>query len=178
MFGSDNRFKMFYTLASNYGGNLEQEVFDTFLSTEDYENFHLDLIKEPMNIELSNLDFLEQGSSVCYASNTNCLIIGSDGAIHKCTCNLEDERNYLGNILDNGQNILFDLRNLKWCMPSLQRMLMNPCCACMYLPLCYSSFCAYKSNLQGECCRELYIKKYIDYLLTYYLKFQEIMILL
>jgi uncharacterized protein len=55
-----------------------------------------------LNNEITSKKINDNGPYVCYAATTNSFVIRADGRLNKCTVALNDERNNLGRLLDDG----------------------------------------------------------------------------
>lgn len=56
----------------------------------------------------------EAGLSICYAAQANAFVLRSDGRIGKCTVALNDDRNTVGRLTENGDMIVDHERHLPW----------------------------------------------------------------
>lgn len=70
------------------------------LAPGDYQKIKKKLF-EKMNSRNINLQSSREGF-ICYASKANSFLIRSDGRIGKCTVALNDERNNIGRLHDDG----------------------------------------------------------------------------
>ncbi len=56
----------------------------------------------------------EAGHEICYAARANAFVIRSDGRGAKCTVALQDERNTVGRLCENGDIVVDPSRHLPW----------------------------------------------------------------
>lgn len=56
----------------------------------------------------------ESGCSVCYAARANSFVIRADGRVSKCTVALDDNRNIVGRISQNGELIIDHESHVPW----------------------------------------------------------------
>lgn len=54
-----------------------------------------------LNID-RHLSFLQPGGSMCVAAHKNTFLIDSEGGIRKCSCQLDDDRNRMGQVKSDG----------------------------------------------------------------------------
>lgn len=94
-FSNDKRFTYLWRVAGDWHNMNDKSFKQQFIDINEY----IDVIKLAGDNFLSS-DILQNmfkpGGMVCYATKKNSYVIGSDGIIHKCTCNLDIEDNDLG----------------------------------------------------------------------------------
>ncbi|HEY0383050.1 MAG TPA: radical SAM protein [Candidatus Elarobacter sp.] len=79
------------------------------------------------------------GTAMCYAGKMNSLVVGSDGALYKCTVAFDDPRNKVGRILDNGDLSIDVDRMSLWVAQDYRTD--TGCQKCFYAPACMGSAC-------------------------------------
>jgi uncharacterized protein len=79
------------------------------------------------------------GGYVCYAAKANSLVIRSDGSLNKCTVALENEKNRVGRVLEDGTlDIDIDKFTL-WTGSGLEQD--QTCQTCFMAPCCQGNAC-------------------------------------
>lgn len=110
-FGTDNRFMVHFHRISELGGpNASQ--FQT-LSSQDYERALWQLktqLRLPSNSEVEKVS----QKAICYAAKLNSLLIRADGRLGKCTVALNDPRNDVGRLLEDGRLEINDKHLRLW----------------------------------------------------------------
>ncbi|HYG07407.1 MAG TPA: radical SAM protein [Stenotrophomonas sp.] len=110
-FGGDGRFETFFHKISNLSGEKgipQQEL--------DYHGYREALayitgsrsVDEQVNADVTLSDY------ICYAARPNSLLVRADGRIGKCTVALNDPRNDVGRLLDDGTLQLDQNRLRRW----------------------------------------------------------------
>lgn len=88
--------------------------------------------------------FAHDMNFMCYASNPNSYVIGSDGKIYKCTYALYDDINQIGQ-LDRAGEIHLDEEKLSfWIAPRATNQ--AECMTCANYASCVSNGCPYRQN--------------------------------
>lgn len=113
----DPRFTVLVKPVGNWGGN--NKITDTLLSKNEQANSIDEILKiiYPNNVGIYPVNNKEV-KNICYASKPNSLAIRAQGTIQKCTVLLSDERNNVGNLMDDGV-ILLDSELMKIWMRGL-----------------------------------------------------------
>lgn len=133
IFQDDDRFGIFWQIAEDYGYLREKSTKEKFCS---YHNL-LEVMKlygRDFNNIVLKYSFTPNGS-VCYALKKNSIVIGADGTIHKCTCDLDEELNDFGKI---GEYIDKD-KISKWLEVEISKT--SKCYHCKRRPLCHNRAC-------------------------------------
>jgi uncharacterized protein len=146
-FGQDIRFNFLFRTAGDWGGERVQGVKDKLVSS-------LDAVYETLlniNMKLNHNTNIElMGNPVCYASDRNSFILGSDGAIYKCTVKFDKDYNRLGAIDENGiMHINQDKLN-RWLVQPAQKT--KKCISCKIWALCRNRICPAKSFDAEQSC--------------------------
>ena len=96
-FGADKRFSTFFHKVSNLRG--ERGIPQQELSRSEYNR----ALEYVTGEKLSGLSAdVNLSDYICYAAKPNSLMIRADGRIGKCTVALDDPRNDIGRLLDDG----------------------------------------------------------------------------
>ncbi len=103
---------------------------------------------------------------ICYAGKSNSLVIDPEGKILKCTVELYNSSNVVGNINDGFFNIETDTMN-RWTEIDLNVLEKRKCSKCTFLPLCMSRCCGY-ANMSGTKRCPIQVSLIDDYLEQYY----------
>ncbi|MDH5822262.1 radical SAM protein [Luteimonas sp. RD2P54] len=97
-FGHDDRFGTYFHRISNLSG--ERGIPQSELSTDEYRKAlaYVTGEKSPANVAAD----VNLSDYICYAAKPNSLLIRSDGRIGKCTVALDDPRNDIGTLHEDG----------------------------------------------------------------------------
>lgn len=107
-FGEDQRFQCLPHEVEQLGGPNDAY----FVNIKQEEKAYIDNIISEI-LKPKNLFNYDNSSYVCYASKPNSLVIRADGRVGKCTVALNDSRNTIGKINDDGTlNLDNDLTQL------------------------------------------------------------------
>ena len=150
-FSEDSRFCFFWQLVGDYGYVRDESVRDIFGTMQDYVYLVRNYTDKFTNKFMFHL--YGPAGSVCYALKRNSYVISSDGVIKKCTCDLENEENFFGQI---GKT--FDSeKHENWLKREIKEN--SQCYLCIKRPICHNKAC-YKAK---SCLENLnYIEKVID----------------
>ena len=118
----DQRFRFHFHALGRLGSPNDQEtpVFET--SVEERAAIEK-LIGEALAADCSPAQVVqyrrdaalgEAGHTICYAARANAFVIRSDGRVAKCTVALEDDRNTVGRLCENGDIVVDPSRHLPW----------------------------------------------------------------
>lgn len=101
--------------------------------------------------------FAHDMNFMCYASNPNSYVIGSDGKVYKCTYALYDDINQVGQLNRSGEMYLDEEKLSFWIAPRANKQ--TECITCANYAACVSNGCPYR---QKELCqgRTLDVLKY------------------
>lgn len=94
-FGNDNRFGFFIRPVGNWGGVVVNDIADNILSTSKYREIYRKIQNMNCKLDFSRHAFFYDNAT-CPACYENSFIIGSNGKIHKCSCELDNEINDIG----------------------------------------------------------------------------------
>lgn len=114
-FGEDNRFRVFLKPIGKYGGPNDDSipVLNGRLSkfvTDGFEH----LTKNIDNSEVATTTNLLNKGTVCYASRANSFVVRANGKLSKCTVDLGNEGNIVGELLDDGTLLLNQEKMKYW----------------------------------------------------------------
>jgi uncharacterized protein len=114
----DSRFRIHFHAIQRLGGPNDADIgvlsrSEEMLALSEYKEM---LFGHPDSQEALSSDFIDTLNSgfICYAARPNSLLIRADGSLGKCTVALNDERNTVGRILDNGKLELDKRRLQPW----------------------------------------------------------------
>jgi uncharacterized protein len=130
-FGGDSRFGVFWQLVGDYGFMRDESLKDEFCSIDEYAT----LLKK-YSFKCNNNIYrhaLKPCGSVCYAMKKNAFVIGSDGIIRKCTCDLDNEETQFG-----VAGVSFDEEKMN---RYLDRDIKPSCYPCKKRPICHNRSC-------------------------------------
>jgi uncharacterized protein len=108
-FGGDLRFKFYFKSIDRLGGENDEnvEVLSPLEKTEIEAYLNNVVVDSRQIYSLSN-------QYICYASKPNSLAIRANGRIAKCTVALNDERNDIGYIKEDGKLCIFQEKLELW----------------------------------------------------------------
>ena len=177
-FGEDKRFSFLARPAGDWGGSTVKNFSDNLLQEEDsFSGVFEDFLKYDKTLNYTtHLDFLNPCGSFCIMSRINSFLIDSEANIRKCSCSLDDDRNIIGKLENNG-NMLLDIDAMaKWVdfySPD------GKCKNCFFAPACLNNSClaikVLNRNSNNEC--HVYEKKYLRLILKLIDKTDEIEVL-
>lgn len=135
-FNSDPRYDISFHRIGQWGGpnddQLEvcehKEAYELF-SMADEKGFQLGFLRQ----------LLKPGASVCYAASPYSFVIGANGTIYKCTVALDDERNKVGQLHENGSMSINEEKFLLWVTSGEEAD--RTCQNCFYRPSCQGNAC-------------------------------------
>lgn len=147
-FSKDKRFAFIFRPIQTNWNNAKNDVFCSKKPSElqkEYERIAIDN-------GLAKGDYVlykDIGSTSCYASRENSLIIYPDMSVRKCSIALDDEVNMVGHINQNSELI----KNNNWHLWTLNKHSIHnkqECMSCNFNPQCLSSACPLKFIKQSE----------------------------
>jgi uncharacterized protein len=108
-FGGDLRFQFFFKAVERLGGENDENIEAlSFIEKADIEAYLKNLVADSRQIDSVSNQY------ICYASKPNSLAIRANGRIAKCTVALDDERNDIGYIQEDGKLRLFQEKLKPW----------------------------------------------------------------
>jgi uncharacterized protein len=109
---ADDRVAVSFDRVANYGKPLPDDIKP--MTRPDFHDFERRMLSAyPELLGSPDAKATEQDSYVCYAAKPNNYVIRSDGRVQKCTVMLDSDRNWVGEIDDNGDLTLND-RHSDW----------------------------------------------------------------
>jgi len=111
-FGGDLRFQFHFKSVERLGGENDEDI-EALSPTEKAE---IEAYLKNCVADSRQIDSLNNPSNqyICYASKPNSLAIRANGRIAKCTVALDDERNDIGYIQEDGKLRLFQEKLKPW----------------------------------------------------------------
>ena len=108
-FGGDLRFEFYFKSVDRLGGENDEDIeLLSLIEKAEIEAYLKNFVADSRQIySLSN-------QYICYASKANSLAIRANGRIAKCTVALDDERNDIGYIQEDGKLCLFQEKLKPW----------------------------------------------------------------
>lgn len=146
-FGEDPRFAVYFRPIGKYGGpnDAELSVCDPGLA----KVLEMDLAREFSQV--GRLDALvrkglQAHGQVCYAAKPNSVVVGSDGALYKCSVAFEDPTNHVGRLRPDGTLEIDEARWERWV--GTGHLDCSACGSCPVFPACQAKYCP-RSSLQA-----------------------------
>lgn len=159
-FGSDRRFVIELGLASDFGIVQEKEIINRFCTKEQLYETIVCALKH--NLAVQNIEsIIRPGGLVCYAWRDNSFSVRPDGVISKCTINLYNETNKIGDI----RNYKDGFYSGSWDADKVG--IPGKCAYCVKYPICLKVNC--KMPTHADCSYDV---QYLEQLLPYICKSQ------
>lgn len=136
-FLKDKRIKFYWQLVGDYGYVKDTGIRNIFTSNDDYKTLITSAAQTYGDKFITHL--YGPAGSVCYALKRNAFVIGSDGVIKKCTCDLEEEVNRFGKLGE----YFDDVKHEAWLSREITES--SPCYLCIKRPICHNKTC-YKAK--------------------------------
>jgi uncharacterized protein len=147
LFGDDPRFSIQFHPVGQWGGPHDDQL--ETCERQDADQLNLEFLRAATESGFSGESWRQSmrpfGSS-CYAADPKSLVIGSDGAVYKCTVAFQDPRNMVGSIDDSGTLELDDVRMGLWTRSGAEAD--DECRACAFRPACQGNMCPLDRMLQ------------------------------
>ncbi|MDH4135535.1 MAG: radical SAM protein [Anaerolineae bacterium] len=148
-FAHDPRFGLHFEPITKRGGPNDStlDVCDLQLAFSLRARF----FEEALTLGFSDLTvkkFLIPHGLVCYAAREPSFIVGSDGAVYKCSLAFNDSRNRVGALTSDGQLLLDDAKVSMW--TSLEGRDTSDCDSCSFYPCCQGRKCPYVTITQNK----------------------------
>ena len=118
-FGADPRFSLVIKPVGQYGGASDRDL--PILTDEEEREIVAALYKRAQRLVLLKVDGSNFENYVCYAAKANSLIIRANGTVAKCTVALNDERNSVGQLREDGTIAFKNDRLQRWLEPLTTR---------------------------------------------------------
>lgn len=168
-FGYRRMFSLEWRFAVDMGGKRVNEIKKEFIKNENYAKKLLGYQSDAMNRGLyftSGISILKPAGVVCYACKKSSYIVGSDGAIYKCTDAFHLDTGVVGMLVDDGEMKLDPDKEAYWTEMTKSKEV-SKCVNCNVRPICLASNCSLRRHRNNEAamCPE------IKYSLEEYIKF-------
>ena len=144
-FGSDERFEEFWKIA------WDPDTISDKCSCPDYYCTPTD-INDCLNIGRKlkfgmNLKQYMKFGNICYATNRNSFVIGTDGTIYKCTVAFDKDINHVGKLQHDGTMVL-DTEKMNF-GTQRREITKRYCKNCPIYPSCLGMYCNL-NNISGD----------------------------
>ncbi|EKS7869171.1 SPASM domain-containing protein [Bacillus cereus] len=147
-FHGDQRFFPDFHTIGKWGGDNDDNL--VICSERDGAQKRYELFEQTIKLghDVPFRETLSPGGSVCYAAKPWSIVIGSDGTLYKCTVALEDERNKVGKLLENGILEINQDRFDLWITSNETKD--EGCQKCFFRPSCQGAACPLVRLNTGE----------------------------
>lgn len=148
IFGNDWRFALSFYPIEKWGGRN-----DSYINVCDPKSIPKTKIKfnnTSLNLGFSELlikGLLMPHGTICYASKTSSLVIGSDGTVYKCTVAFDDPINNVGTLYSSGELIINHENWDLW--TNFKGNDAIKCDECAFYPSCQSKQCPLTAIKEG-----------------------------
>ncbi len=144
----DDRFTIYYEEIKKLGGSNDASL-DTVSGYEKVEeSVRIANILKDLGLKNDVIDTMTMPfSRICYATKHQNYLIDYDGTVLKCTLCLDDDKNKVGNLTDDGSIELDEEKHACWV--GKKSGLMDSCKVCRVLPLCYGGHCV-NGRIDGQ----------------------------
>lgn len=163
----DSRFHVYYEGIKKLGG--DNDAILEILDSSDISTSSVEIAQFIYNLGITN-DLVDSMtlpfSRVCYATKHNDYIIDYDGTILKCSLSLDDKKNKIGFVEEDGTFSIDDSKHAMWVGKKCE--INEYCKSCKVFPVCYGGRCV-NGLIHGEnfsCNRELQEKE-LEQLIIY-----------
>lgn len=149
-FAEDNRFGVLFRPVGRWGGenNDDLPVCSRIVANHKIWEFSDDAVSKGIGLSPMVSGSLMPSGSVCYAAKPHSLVVGSNGQLYKCTVSLEEERNHVGKIHEDGSLDLDYDKIALWVTSGEETD--SVCQSCFYRPACQGNHCPYYRLMTGE----------------------------
>lgn len=142
LFGNDDRFGFFVRPVGDWGGDIVKDISSELLSEQNFRKVYKLIQNMDVNLDFGrHLSFYD--NCACSACYENSYIIGYDGKVHKCSCELDNDINGLGYIDTNGELVLKNEKVWKWVHKA---PFDDKCKECFFAPVCGNISCPLYNN--------------------------------
>lgn len=151
-FGGDPRFELLFRAIGTWGGANDSSL-NVCGSTTSLDAM---LIGKQLAVQAGfknalQFDQFQPNGSICYAANPNSFVVGADGALYKCTIELDyHERNIVGKLLPSGDMEL-DWRKMALWTETNGYDEGKKCNTCFFSPSCHGASCPKDWMDEGDC---------------------------
>ncbi|MEH7108795.1 radical SAM/SPASM domain-containing protein [Bacillus sp. JJ1764] len=149
-FADDQRFSILFRPVGRWGGenNDDLPVCSRIIANTKIWEFSNHAVTNGIGLSPMVAGSLMPSGSVCYAAKPHSLVVGSDGQLYKCTVSLEEERNQVGKIHEDGTLDLNYDKIALWVTSGEETD--TVCQSCFYRPACQGNHCPYYRMMTGE----------------------------
>ena len=144
-FGNDPRFEVLWKIAWEPNINKEQSGSSDHYCEQNDISICLQKCENKKLRFGTNKSQLMKYGNICYASNKNSLVIGSDGKLYKCTVAFDKDVNNIGQLNLDG-TIQINKKKFEFWMTRKCSMKKEICKDCSIYPSCLGIYC----NLNNE----------------------------
>jgi uncharacterized protein len=139
-FGHDERFSVCFRPVGHWGGHRDREiaVCDQHQG-EAHEISFMGMALEAGFSLAAWREVLQPFGSTCYAASPQSFVVGSNGAIYKCTVALNDVRNHVGHLSSDGCLELNHGLHERWIRSGEEKDI--ACQECRFRPACQGNLC-------------------------------------
>ena len=135
-FSCDERFNFLWKIA----WNPHSGTCDTYLDQSSLRDMLKESCVRKLNLDTSRRQMMKFGN-ICYASNKNSFIIGTDGNIYKCTVAFDKDINNVGKLLSNGE-MQIDWAKYSFWTEGKNHSKSKCCSKCYLYPSCLGIYCS------------------------------------
>lgn len=148
MFANDKRFVLIWQWVRNWGGSrMSAENAEILVKEGEYCLEFADRATKK-GLYCADLISAASGTDVCEAFYRNGYVINFDGKIFKCAMRMDDElNNCIGELTESGSMHINEKAEGRWLR---QDEIGLRCRSCVFLPMCLSNRCHYRSKILGE----------------------------
>ncbi len=144
----DDRFTIYYEEIKKLGGNNDEQLQVLEQEETVEESVRIANILNRFGLKNDVIDAMTMPfSRICYATKHQNYLIDYDGIVLKCTLALDDDKNKVGKITDEGELELNEEKHACWV--GKKSGLMESCKVCRVLPLCYGGHCV-NGRIHGQ----------------------------
>lgn len=152
----DHRFSHLFRFVGDWGGeNKISEIKECMVDQQGPEasNIFKKMLDDALFFGIdAHMAYFEQGA-ICYAAQFNSFVIDSQGTIRKCTCHLDNEKNAIGELLDDGSMVIDEAKHNQWIqvmpMEGLEKCKELECQKCFFRPNCMDTPCPAKRVIEA-----------------------------
>jgi len=151
-FGDDPRFSVFFFPIGKLGGSNDSDLSfcENKSLTQAFVRGKLLALEAGLRNAWQAERFRPDGNT-CYAANPRSFVIGSDGAVYKCTVELDyHDRNVVGHLFEDGRMELDWRKMALWCETNGMEE-GKKCYTCFYSPACHGACCPKEWMDEPEC---------------------------
>jgi len=136
----DNRFSVYFEPIKKLGGKNDCDL----IVVNDIEQVAATtyLLRDAIKLGLRNdtyESFISPCGKVCYAANPNSFVVDYDGTLKKCTLVIDDDRNNIGTLNEDGTINIDFKKHARWVSDGY--ISGKSCIECKLLPICMGKRC-------------------------------------